>query len=121
VSKTIKRIFTQRIGTQADIFIEYSDGSIVNITDHPAQDDYAALSPNGAQIAFSSTRNGPAFIFVMNVDGTGVRQLTSGSSGDNKPEWSPDGSKIYFTRYVGGAQYERYVVNIDGSNISPAP
>jgi serine/threonine-protein kinase len=121
VSRTIQRLFTQRIGSQADIFIEYSDGSIVNITDHPAQDDYAALSPNGAQIAFSSTRNGPAFIFVMNVDGTGVRQITSGSSGDNKPEWSADGAQIYFTRYAGGTQYERYVVNIDGSNVMPAP
>jgi Tol biopolymer transport system component len=35
-------------------------------------------------------------IFVSNDDGTGSRQLTSGSDTDYRPIWSPDGTKIAF-------------------------
>jgi hypothetical protein len=39
----------------------------------------------------------PAQIFVINADGSGLRQLTE--DGDNRwPTWSPDGSRIAFTR-----------------------
>jgi hypothetical protein len=70
-------------------------------------------SPDGAQLAFwmvvpdpgaDPTVAGlgeggdfPAQIFVINADGSGLRQLTE--DGDNRwPTWSPDGSRIAFTR-----------------------
>ena len=50
----------------------------------------------------------------MNSDGTNQRPLTSGSP-EYHPRWSPDGSKILFTR---GRGFDRHVVvvNADGTN-----
>jgi hypothetical protein len=70
-------------------------------------------SPDGSQLAFwavvpdedadpSNPTLGPggdfpAQIFVVNADGSGLRQLTH--TGDNRwPTWSPDGSRIAFAR-----------------------
>src|SRR5262249_37830659 len=42
------------------------------------EDDSPAWSPDGKKIAFVSIRAGVSQIFVMNADGTNVRQLTNG-------------------------------------------
>jgi TolB protein len=49
-------------------------------------------------IAFQSTRNGRADIYVAKADGTEQRQLTTNPVADSGPVWSPDGTKIAFTR-----------------------
>ena len=51
-----------------------------------------------SEIAFVSTRDGDAEIFVMNSDGSNVRQLTHNTVADGSPEWSPDGRRIAFDR-----------------------
>ena len=50
-----------------------------------------AWSPDGAQIAFASKRDGATHIFVMQADGTGTRRLTNAAKDDDHPSWSPDG------------------------------
>lgn len=69
----------------------------------------------GGKIAFSSNRNGNFDIYVMNADGTDVRQLTTNTSFDLFPSISADGSKIafYSTRSGDG---DIYLVNADGTN-----
>jgi Tol biopolymer transport system component len=51
---------------------------------------HPALSPDGKRIVFMVTQDGlfdgPS-IYVVNLDGTGLQRLTSGSS----PQWSPNG------------------------------
>jgi serine/threonine-protein kinase len=49
------------------------------------------------QIAFASNRNGIAQIFLMNMDGTGIAQLTDISAGACQPAWSPAGDRLVFT------------------------
>jgi WD40 repeat protein len=39
-----------------------------------------------------------AHIFVMNPDGSGVRQLTDGQSWDFGQSWSPDGRTLAYAR-----------------------
>lgn len=83
-------------------------------------------SPDGGQIAFVSwvleDGFGPnARIFVINVDGTGLRQLTpSVGPGefafDEGPSWSPDGTRIVFTR-----TFVLHVINADGTGLTPLP
>ncbi|HUL71376.1 MAG TPA: hypothetical protein VLT17_14200 [Gemmatimonadales bacterium] len=41
------------------------------------------------RIAFVSTRNGNAEIYVMNADGSGQVNLTNRRGGDNSPAWRP--------------------------------
>jgi len=75
-------------------------------------------SPTGLQIAYTqNVEPSNSEIFVANADGTGVRNLTNATSfDDDGAAWSPDGTRIAFTRYVGAAG-EIYVMNADGSGL----
>ena len=53
-----------------------------------------AFSPDGKRIAFARLGVG---ILVVNVDGTGLRRLTTNGR-DSFPAWSPDGKHIAFVR-----------------------
>ena len=88
-----------------------------------------AWSPDGRQIAFSRWRddgNGNN-IYVMNADGSDIKQLTSNPESDGNPTWSPDGKQIAFDRSIlekKDGQWQRkrlaiYVVDADGSNVRP--
>jgi len=65
-------------------------------------DTAPAFSPNGQQIAFMSRRDGNWNIYVVNNDGTGLRQLTEDPAQDGLPAWSPDGRVIAFVSNRGG-------------------
>jgi Tol biopolymer transport system component len=69
------------------------------LTENRAEDNHPAFSPDGTQIAFTSTRSGRSRIHVMNADGSRVRRLTGSPHSDALPSWSPNGRWIVFTRY----------------------
>lgn len=54
-------------------------------------------SPDGTRIAFSSSRSGNYEIYVMNADGSDVKQLTYTPWAEAEPAWSPDGKLIAYT------------------------
>ncbi len=99
-------------GCQPDVYIMNADGSeATQLTDNPALDDEADLSPDGEKVVFSSAREGATSIYVMNADGGDLVRLTRGS-GDVSPRWSPDGERIAFSQAGNLA-----VMNADGSGI----
>jgi Tol biopolymer transport system component len=53
-------------------------------------------SPDDKQIAFSGTHGGITDLYIVNADGSGMRQLTNDEYGDLQPAWSPDGKKLAF-------------------------
>ena len=55
-----------------------------------------AISPDGRQIAFVAAQDGDIEIYMMNVDGTDVRQITNGIGISIHPTFSPDGNKLAF-------------------------
>src|SRR5207302_771195 len=66
-------------------------------------------------IAFHSNRDGDFDIYVMNADGSGVRQLTHTTVHEFDPIWSPDGKRIAFSRLDETGDFDVIVINVDGS------
>ncbi|MGV9362554.1 VWA domain-containing protein [Amycolatopsis sp. NPDC003731] len=69
----------------------------VPLTNDDAVDLHPALSPDGRTVAFASERTGSRKLFVIGVDGRGLRQVTSGPAADDSPSWSPDGTRLAFS------------------------
>ncbi len=57
-----------------------------------------ALSPDASRVAFSSNVEGKFSIYVVGVDGEGLRRVTDGPGEDSESAWSPDGTRIAFVR-----------------------
>ena len=76
-------------------------------------------SPDGSKILFVSAdyESSTGDIFVVNRDGTGLKQLTFDSELDDQPAWSPDGTKIAFRSFRTLGLGDIWVMNADGSNL----
>ncbi len=73
-------------------------GEARQLTSGTAQDSAPAWSPDGRQIAFTSTRGEKPQIYLIPVDGGEARALTALKQGvGGGPVWSPDGGHIAFT------------------------
>jgi Tol biopolymer transport system component len=87
----------------------------VNLTNHQA-DEWAvghASSPDGTRILFNRYHGDDnSDIYLMNVDGTDLVRLTNTLWYEETAGWSPDGTKILFTRN-GHVHY----MNADGTGI----
>jgi Tol biopolymer transport system component len=69
------------------------------------------------KIAFSAGAPHAEDIYSVNVDGSGVKQLTTDPAAEFDPAWSPDGMQIAYRHQPGDDRTtEIWVVNADGSN-----
>jgi len=84
------------------------------------------LGGGSGQIAFSSDRTGLPQIWVINLDGTGLRRVTDTQWGSCQPDWSPDGTQIVFISPCDG-DFETYqgsglfIIDADGTNAYSLP
>jgi TolB protein len=105
-----------------DLWTMNEDGSDrTNLSNSPGNGETSpSVSADGQKIVYRGNTQSGGFgeIFTMNVDGTGVAQLTSNGFDDFDPTWSPDGSKIAFTTQRDG-DLDIYVMNDDGSDQIP--
>jgi tol-pal system beta propeller repeat protein TolB len=109
-------VFTCFVEGYDELCIMNADGSNQRrLTDDPATDWYASLSPDGLTIAFSSRREDNFEIYLIDAGGENPRRLTEDLGGNYAPEISPDGTRIVFVSTVNGKQ-DIYVMNLDGSN-----
>ncbi len=78
---------------------------------------YPRWSADGSQILYQSNESGSWQIYVMNADGTGIRQLTDHDSNNNYPDWSPDNTRLAYVSDRTGNE-EVYVMSMDGTGLA---
>ncbi|GEM_PF-1674383 len=104
-------IFSLDLGSTPEIIQLSSSGT----------DSHPNLSPDGTQVLFSRDFDNEFYsgeIYVMNIDGSSIRQLTFLNAVSTRPKWSPDGSMILFRSWpIGGGVQFLYIMNKDGSNL----
>ncbi len=118
-----RRLAFQRYvrGRNAEILVADADGrNLRRLTRTPAEELWPVWSPDGRRLAFVSDRDGSWEVFVMNADGSGVRQLTrrlAPTELNVTPAWSPDGRVIAFSSTRTPENPEIYVVRPDGNGL----
>ena len=108
--------------------IRVSDGGgLTRVTTNPGGGDIPGdYSPNGNRLVFVRLKNDrPVGIFVINVDGSGLRRLTpkkmvldeSGFAGS----WSPSDDILIVAHEGAGGPKRIWIVNVDGGAPRPWP
>ncbi|WP_434742255.1 hypothetical protein [Micromonospora sp. SH-82] len=110
---------SRRQSELAQLWVRRTTGEVTAVTEDPVQvAGEPAISPDGTRIAFEQTRTGVNSwrdVFVVGVDGTGLRQVTDGVGDYRHPTWSPDGTGLAFERSDGGVpQIWRVPVDVPG-------
>jgi Tol biopolymer transport system component len=110
-----------------EIFVMNADGTgPTNLTKDPGNDWGPDWSPDGTTIVFNSDREGlPMGGFLMNADGSHLRRIPTDAYVEY-PAWSPDGTRIAFMGGTSSAEYDIWVVDVEGTNLvqitdSPGP
>jgi Tol biopolymer transport system component len=78
-----------------DVFVMNADGSgQVNVTDAGSGEEGRSpnWSPDGRRLVFEQAGR----VAILDLDGTGVRQLPQLTEWDGDPAWSPDGRRLVF-------------------------
>ena len=108
------------------------DGSgLRRLTHHPGQDVTPTWSPSGTQLAFTSDRTGTPQIWIVGVDGTGLRRISTESYADRATWSSAPFNEIAYTARSSAAGFDinvfdftsgasRRITDGAGSNESPA-
>jgi len=73
---------------------------------------YLDWSEDGSKLIFVQNKN----IYSVNSNGSDLRQLTDDAFDKTMPSWSQDPTKVLYNRAQGGASYEVYLVDANGTN-----
>jgi len=108
--------FQERRSGKATIMRMRRDGSAVEaLTDGSVHSGFPSYSADGKQIVFRVWGENNMGLRILNLEDRTTRVLTSGY--DNLPGWSPDGSRILFTRRVDEVNFDIYTIRPDGSDL----
>ncbi|RDV24176.1 amidohydrolase [Alteromonas aestuariivivens] len=85
-----------------DIYlVDVTGGDARPLTQDFAWNIHPSFSPDGSQVAFISDRGGVSNIWVMNTDGTNLKQISQEKANlIHSPKWSPDGDYLVATKGI---------------------
>jgi serine/threonine protein kinase len=75
----------------------------------------SAAPTNGNLIAFNSRMGGNSDIYIVDINGNNLNQLTTSSAHDLYPSWSPNGTQLVYQTNEGGDQ-EVAIIGISGGS-----
>jgi TolB protein len=86
-----KIVFTMRLGRDNyDLYVfDLASSRTARLTQDERSNENPSWSPDGRFVVFSSTRSGRSKLYVMAVDGSGVRELGAIPATSAAPSWSP--------------------------------
>lgn len=104
--------------TQEVYRVPAAGGALTRLSTDALEDYDPYYSPDGSRIAWLTQTHpnlyapglGAWNIRVMDANGSNVGLITNDLHINSKPEWSPDGSTIYFHRFVYGAPTPKWDV-----------
>jgi tricorn protease len=103
--------------------VSRNGGAATRLTSTSDFDIDPYFSPDGSQIAFSSTVAGNTDVYVMPSNGGDPRRLTFHPGVDRVKGWTPDGRSIIFSTARTSAPQEAYFrlwkINVDGGMPEP--
>lgn len=73
-----------------------TSGERIPFAKYPGLNTSVTVSPDGRKVAMVLSKSGSPDIWVCNIDGTGLTQLTKTREDESSPCWSPDGSTLCF-------------------------
>jgi len=93
---------SRRDGYSSLYLVDRDGGGEQRLTAEPADDDFAAWSPDGVRIVFSrGNQTGADALFILDLASGAIAQLTDHYGLESSPAWSPDGRSIAFRRAFG--------------------
>lgn len=110
-------LYTERSNARADLYLlPVGGGRKTLLSREPGMNADARLSPDGASIALTLTRDGNSEIYTLS-NGRFTR-LTNAWQLDSAPVWSPNGDRLAFVSARLGAT-EIFAMDRDGNNVEP--
>jgi Tol biopolymer transport system component len=80
----------------------------------PAGASLYEISPNRSRVTFVKKKDGRNQVWVMNMDGTDLRQLTHDPFEAIDPAWSPDGAEIVYVGFGRGDSRALFGIDVAG-------
>src|SRR3954471_8120683 len=104
------------LNTSAPGTYTFTVQSAVDNVSNSSGDKTVTYTVGYRKVLFTSTRTGNGDIYSMNLNGTGVLQLTNNAAIDAAPVYSPDGQRIISTSTRPGSG-DIYAMNTDGTGV----
>ena len=81
--------------------VDIKGGNATPLIQDFAWNIHPAISPDGKQVAFVSDRDGLSNVWIMDIDGTHLKQITREKKNIiHAPKWSPDGEYLVVTKGI---------------------
>lgn len=75
---------------------DLSTGRLTKVAYYPGSNISPTPSPDGSKVAMILSKSGAVDLYVADLDGSHLRQLTKSKEDESSPCWSPDGQWICF-------------------------